>query len=81
MAISVEHDHSASQPPGLTWEATFEIVLALKEAHPNANVEDIGIHQLLEWIVALPNFVDDQRLVNDSVLTDVIREWYEEDHT
>jgi FeS assembly protein IscX len=62
----------------LYWDASYEIVLALKERYPDIDVELVGIEQLYEWILALPNFADDPALVNDGILNGILREWYEE---
>lgn len=65
----------------LYWEASYEIVLALQEAHTEANIEDIGTQQLYQMIVDLPQFADDPLLANDALLRDILREWYEESTT
>lgn len=62
----------------LHWEATYEIVLRLMELHPVIDLDSVGLHQLYEWIITLPEFEDDPLLVNDAILTDILREWYEE---
>jgi FeS assembly protein IscX len=65
----------------LHWEATYEIVLRLMELHPAIDLDSVGLHQLYEWIITLPEFEDDPLLVNDAILTDILREWYEETNT
>ncbi len=62
----------------LYWESSYAIVLALMDAYPDVEIETVGIHQLREWIVGLPDFADDPALVNDDILTEILREWYEE---
>lgn len=62
----------------LYWDASYEIALALRKAHPVANLDDIGLEQLYDWIIALPNFADDPQLANEGILLDILREWYEE---
>ncbi len=62
----------------LYWEATYEIVLSLMEHHPDADLDSLGLRQLWAWIIALPGFADDPALANDDLLTDILREWYEE---
>ena len=63
----------------LYWDSSYEIVLALREAHADIDVETVGLEQLLQWILALPQFADDPALVNDGILSDILREWYEEE--
>ena len=48
------------------------------EHHPDADLDALGLHQLFEWIVALPGFADDPSLAHDALLTEILREWYEE---
>jgi FeS assembly protein IscX len=62
----------------LNWEASYGIALALIEAHPEADVEAVGLEQIKQWVLALPNFADDPLLVNEGILNDILREWYEE---
>jgi FeS assembly protein IscX len=69
-----------SQSGNLNWDATYEIVLSLKEAHPDIEVDSLGLEQLFQYIIALPNFADDPALANDGILNEILREWYEEDN-
>lgn len=62
----------------LYWEASYEIVLSLIEHHPTADLDALGLGQLFEWIIALPGFADDPILAHDGLLTEILREWYEE---
>ena len=62
----------------LHWDATYELVLSLMAAYPEVDVEMVGTETLFEWIVALPNFVDDPELANEEILNGILREWYEE---
>lgn len=61
----------------LTWEATFALAKALREAHPHADLEAVSLGQIQAWILALPDFDDDPALANDDILLDVYREWLE----
>ena len=62
----------------LYWDSSYEIVLRLIEAHADIDVETVGTEQLYRWILALPEFADDPSLVNEGILRDILREWYEE---
>jgi FeS assembly protein IscX len=62
----------------LYWENTYEIVLALIEAHPDVDINALGLDQLQRWVIALPGFADNPRMVTDAILNDILREWYEE---
>ncbi len=60
------------------WEPTYEIVLALMEAHPDVDINTVGMQQLMDWIVALPNFADEPSIASEELLRAILREWYEE---
>jgi FeS assembly protein IscX len=62
----------------LYWDASYEIVMGLIEAHPGVDVETIGVEQLYQWVIALPDFADDPELANEGILNGILREWYEE---
>ncbi len=62
----------------LYWDSAYEIVLALMEAHPGADLDNLGLDELNRWIMALPGFADDPALVNDAILKEILRDWYEE---
>lgn len=62
----------------LYWDSTYDIILALMEAFPDAVLEDLGLDELSQRIVNLPDFADDPALVNDAILRDILRDWYEE---
>jgi FeS assembly protein IscX len=70
-------DHD-SPPSQLYWENSYEIVLSLIDAYPQVDVEQVGIDQLYQLIIALPDFADDPALANDGILSEILREWYEE---
>ena len=64
----------------LYWESSFEIIQALRALYSNVDLETVGTGQLYRWIIALPNFADDPALANESILNEILREWYEEVH-
>lgn len=62
----------------LYWDSSYEIVMALSEAYPDVDLEQVSLTEINRWIVNLPNFADDPIMVNDGILKDILREWYEE---
>mgnify|MGYP005841717717 CR=1 FL=1 len=66
------------EPHSLCWEASYEIVLALKAQHPDVPIDSVGLAELQAMIVALPGFADDPALAHDALLCEILREWYEE---
>lgn len=67
-----------SQSGSLHWDATYEIVLRLKETYPDVDIEAVGLDQLYRYVITLSDFVDDPHLANDGILNEILREWYEE---
>lgn len=62
----------------LYWESSYAIVLRLMEEYPDVDIDGIGTEQLFHWIIALPEFADDPSLVNEGILNEILRDWYEE---
>ncbi|MEQ8677919.1 MAG: Fe-S cluster assembly protein IscX [Aggregatilineales bacterium] len=62
----------------LYWESSYEIVLSLMETFPELDVETVGVERLYQMVIALPDFADDPQMVNDKILEQLLREWYEE---
>jgi len=62
----------------LTWEDSFAIARALMLQHPDIDLENVSLGQVLEWTQALSNFEDDPQLSNDTILLAIYREWFEE---
>jgi FeS assembly protein IscX len=75
-SVTIKKKYMSENP--LYWDASYEIVLALMATYPETDVEEVGTQQLYRMIVELPNFADDPALVNDGILNDILREWYEE---
>jgi FeS assembly protein IscX len=61
----------------LNWESTFAIALALKEAHPIADLTDVSLNMIYAWTVELEGFEDDLTLVNDEILSAIYQDWFE----
>ena len=64
--------------PGLTWEHTEDIALALFEEHPDVDPLTIRFTDLHKWITALPGFGDDPAKSNEGKLEAIQMAWYEE---
>jgi FeS assembly protein IscX len=64
----------------LTWEDSFAIALALKDEHPDVDLEKVSLEMIYYWTLALPDFSDDRELANDGILQAIFREWFEEDN-
>jgi FeS assembly protein IscX len=62
----------------LTWDDSYAIALALREQHPQIDLESVSLEMIFGWTVALADFDDDPALANDDILTAIIQEWLEE---
>ena len=62
----------------LTWESTYAIALELRRQHPEANIEDVTLQQILNWTLQLSEFEDDPALANDDILHAIYQDWFEE---
>ena len=62
----------------LNWESIYAIALALKEAYPQVDLENVSLQMIFTWTVALPAFEDDPALANDEILAAIYQEWFEE---
>lgn len=62
----------------LTWDDSYAIALALRQQHPQIDLESVSLKTIYHWTVALPDFDDDPALANDDILAAIIQEWLEE---
>ena len=62
----------------LHWTDSEDIALALLEAHPDTDPLKVRFTELRDWVVALPEFVDDPGASNESKLEAIQMAWYEE---
>lgn len=63
----------------LFWDSTYAVVQALMEQYPHLSPENVGLAELEQLIISLPNFVDEPALANERILLDILVTWYEED--
>jgi FeS assembly protein IscX len=47
-------------------------------AHPEADLSNVTLGMLYNWVIALPEFRDDPQLANDDLLDAILQEWLEE---
>lgn len=62
----------------LSWEDSYAIALALMKKYPQAQLEEVSLSMIYQWTMALPEFCDEPELANDSILTSIYQEWFEE---
>ncbi len=62
----------------LFWDDDYAIAVALRRQHPNVDPLELDWDTLRQWIVDLPDFVDDPAVTAIYLLENIQREWYEE---
>lgn len=62
----------------LYWDSSYAIARRLNALHPGVDLDCVTLNMLYNWVVALPEFKDEPRLVNDELLQAIYQEWYEE---
>ncbi len=61
-----------------SWEDSYAIALALRDLHPDADLEQVSLGMIYDWTVALSRFDDDRELANEAILAAIYQEWFEE---
>ena len=64
--------------PGLNWDHTENIALALYDLHPDLDPLTVRFTDLHKWIVSLPDFGDDPEKSTEGKLEAIQMAWYEE---
>ena len=64
----------------LYWDGAYAIARRLQARLPHADLNQVTLNMIYNWVVALPEFKDDPQLANDELLAAIYQEWYEETH-
>jgi FeS assembly protein IscX len=64
--------------PGLTWDQTEDLALALYEKFPDADPLKVRFTDLHKWVTELDEFGDDPKGSNEGKLEAIQMAWYEE---
>ena len=62
----------------MKWVDTFDIAVALLDAHPDADPAAVRFTQLREWVLALPGFDDDPARSGEKILEAIQQAWLDE---
>ena len=71
------NDHRRSKTP-MKWTDTQEIAIALTEAHPDVDPEQVRFTDLYDWVMALPGFSDDPKRCGEKILEAIQMAWIDE---
>ena len=62
----------------LKWQDTEDIAIRLVEVHPELDPLTVRFTDMHAWIVALPEFRDDPKKSNETILEAIQMAWHEE---
>ncbi|WP_022956673.1 Fe-S cluster assembly protein IscX [Perlucidibaca piscinae] len=62
----------------LKWTDTLDIAIALCEAHPDVDPKTIRFTDLMQWVMALPEFADDPGHCGEKILEAIQMAWMDE---
>jgi len=62
----------------MKWTDTLDIAIALVEAHPDVDPTKINFVDLMRWVIALPDFEDNDKHCGEKILEAIQMAWIEE---
>jgi len=62
----------------MKWTDSLEIALALSEAHPDVEPTAVNFVDLMNWVLALPEFNDEARHCGEKILEAIQQAWIDE---
>lgn len=63
---------------GLTWKNAEDIAIALMEKFPDIDPLTVRFTDLRRWVTELPDFADDPKASNESILEAIQMAWHDE---
>jgi FeS assembly protein IscX len=63
---------------GLKWTDISDIAIELDEAHPDVDPRTVNFVNLMQWVLALPEFEDSQERCGEKILEAIQMAWIEE---
>ena len=62
----------------MKWTDTLDIAIALTEARPDTDPRSVRFTDLMQWVMALPDFDDDPKRCGEKILEAIQMAWIEE---
>lgn len=62
----------------LKWTDSLDVALALIDAHPDADPTKVNFVDLMNWVMALPEFRDDPKHCGEKILEAIQQAWIDE---
>lgn len=62
----------------MKWTDVEEIAIQLSDAHPDADPTRLNFVDLMNWVLALPEFDDDPQRCGERILEGIQQAWIDE---
>lgn len=62
----------------MKWTEVQEIAIQLADAHPEVDPTRINFVDLMQWVMALPEFDDDPKHCGEKILEAIQQNWIDE---
>lgn len=62
----------------MKWTDTLDIAIELSEAHPEVDPKALRFTDLMNWVMALPDFDDDPKHCGEKILEAIQQAWIDE---
>ncbi|MDP2824233.1 MAG: Fe-S cluster assembly protein IscX [Sulfuritalea sp.] len=62
----------------MKWTDSLEIAMALAEAHPEVDPTRINFVDLMDWVMSLPDFEEDESHCGEKQLEAIQQAWIDE---
>ncbi|HEX5394385.1 MAG TPA: Fe-S cluster assembly protein IscX [Rhodocyclaceae bacterium] len=62
----------------MKWTDSLDVALALIDAHPDADPTKVNFVDLMNWVMALPEFNDDPKHCGEKILEAIQQAWIDE---
>ncbi len=62
----------------MKWTDTLDIAIALTEARPDTDPRSVRFTDLMQWVMALPEFDDDPKRCGEKILEAIQMAWIDE---
>lgn len=62
----------------MKWTDTLDIAIALSEQHPEVDPQYVRFTDLLQWVMALPEFDDSEDRCGEKILEAIQLAWIDE---
>jgi FeS assembly protein IscX len=78
MTTATSPTNLITQSDPLTWDDVYAIAQHLHRQYPEIDLKTVSLNMIYQWTVEHPAFIDDPTLCNESILTAIYQEWFEE---